>query len=62
MTKYKLDKNKNIGTVVFIVEGGSPLTGGTELRLLKNIFANILGYEVQEVNYPPPACAEVGAS
>ena len=49
MTKYKLDKNKIIGTVIFIVEGGRFKTGGTELDLLKNIFANVLGYEVQEL-------------
>lgn len=46
---YKVDKNKNIGIVVFVVEGGRADTGGTELRLLKNIFTNILGYEVQEL-------------
>ena len=40
---------KNIGNVIFVVEGGRPETGGTELRLLKNIFADILGYEVQEL-------------
>ena len=40
---------KNIGNVIFVVEGGRPETGGTELRLLKKIFADILGYEVQEL-------------
>ena len=49
MMGYKLDKGKNIGTVIFIVEGGRPETGGTELRLLKTIFSDILGYEVQEL-------------
>ncbi len=49
MKKYKIDKSKNIGTVIFVVEGGRPETGGTELRLLKNIFCNILGYNVQEL-------------
>lgn len=49
MTKYRIDKSKNIGTVIFVVEGGRLETGGTELNLLKNIFANILGYEVQEL-------------
>ena len=34
---------------IFVVEGGRPETGGTELRLLKKIFADILGYEVQEL-------------
>lgn len=46
---YELDKNKNIGTVIFVVEGGRPITGGTELKLLKAVFADILGYEVQEL-------------
>lgn len=49
MKKYKIDKNKNIGNVIFVVEGGRLKTGGTELRLLKKIFADILGYEVQEL-------------
>ncbi|SEF39938.1 hypothetical protein SAMN04487934_10118 [Eubacterium ruminantium] len=35
MKKYSLDKTKNIGNVIFVVEGGRPETGGTELRLLK---------------------------
>lgn len=49
MKKYRLDKTKNIGNVIFVVEGGRPETGGTELRLLKKIFADILEYEVQEL-------------
>lgn len=49
MKRYRIDKNKNIGNVIFIVEGGRKKTGGTELRLLKKIFADILGYEVQEL-------------
>lgn len=49
MNNYKIDKSKNIGNVIFVVEGGRPDTGGTELRLLKKIFADILGYEVQEL-------------
>lgn len=49
MKNYKINKEKNIGTVIFVVEGGSPETGGTELNLLKNIFADVLGYEVQEL-------------
>lgn len=48
MKKYRIDKTKNIGNVIFVVEGGRPETGGTELRLLKKIFADILEYEVQE--------------
>lgn len=49
MKKYKIDKSKNIGNVIFVVEGGNPETGGTELRLLKKIFADVLNYEVQEL-------------
>ena len=49
MKNYKIDRSKNIGNVIFVVEGGRPETGGTELRLLKKIFADILGYEVQEL-------------
>lgn len=49
MKKYKIDKTKNIGNVIFVVEGGRTDTGGTELRLLKKIFSDILGYEVQEL-------------
>lgn len=49
MKKYKIDKSRNIGNVIFVVEGGRPDTGGTELRLLKKIFAGILDYEVQEL-------------
>ena len=49
MKKYRIDKTKNIGNVIFVVEGGRPKTGGTELRLLKKIFADILEYEVQEL-------------
>lgn len=49
MKKYKIDKSKNIGNVIFVVEGGRADTGGTELRLLKKIFSDILGYEVQEL-------------
>lgn len=49
MKNYKIDKEKNIGNVIFVVEGGTPELGGTELRLLKKIFADILGYKVQEL-------------
>lgn len=49
MKKYRIDKNKNIGNVIFVVEGGRPDTSGTELRLLKKIFSDILDYEVQEL-------------
>ena len=38
----KIDKSKNIGNVIFVVEGGRPATGGTELRLLKKIFSDLL--------------------
>ena len=46
MNNYKIDKSKNIGNVIFVVEGGRPDTGGTELRTIKKIFADILGNEV----------------
>lgn len=49
MKNYKIDKSKNIGNVIFVVEGGRTDTGGTELRLLKKIFSDILGYEVREL-------------
>lgn len=49
MIKYEIDKAKNIGNVIFVVEGGRPETGGTELRLLKKIFSDILGYEIREL-------------
>ena len=49
MKKYRIDRTKNIGNVIFVVEGGRPETGGTELRLLKKIFADILEYEVHEL-------------
>lgn len=49
MKHYRIDKTKNIGNVIFVVEGGRPESGGTELRLLKKIFAEILDYEVQEL-------------
>lgn len=49
MKKYKIDRFKKIGNVIFVVEGGRPETGGTELRLLKKVFADILDYEVQEL-------------
>jgi len=49
MKRYRIDKKKNIGNVIFVVEGGKSDTGGTELRLLKKIFADVLGYEVQEL-------------
>lgn len=49
MSKYRLEKGKNIGNVIFVVEGGRTDTGGTELRLLRKIFSDILGYEVREL-------------
>ena len=49
MKNYKIDKSKNIGNVIFVVEGGRTDTGGTELRLLKQIFSDVLGYEVREL-------------
>lgn len=41
MKKYRIDKTKNIGNVIFVVEGGRPETGGTELRLLKKIYRSL---------------------
>lgn len=49
MKKYRIDKTKIVGNVIFVVEGGRQETGGTEIRLLKGIFSDILGYEVQEL-------------
>ena len=49
MKKYKINKFKNIGNVIFVVEGGNSDSGGTELRLLKKIFSDIFNYEVQEL-------------
>ena len=49
MSKYRLEKGKNIGNVIFVVEGGRTDTGGAELRLLRKIFSDILGYEVREL-------------
>ena len=49
MKKYKINPQKIIGNVIFVVEGGRADQGGTELKLLKSIFADILGYEVQEL-------------
>lgn len=44
MKTYKLDLEKNIGTVIFILEGRK-----TEFDLLEAIFVNILDYQVQEL-------------
>ena len=49
MKKYIVDKTKIVGDVIFVVEGGRPEFGGTEIRLLKSIFADIFGFEVQEL-------------
>ena len=49
MKKYRIDKTRNIGNVIFVVEGGRAQSGGTELRLLKKIFVDVLDYEVQEL-------------
>lgn len=49
MKNYQIDKNKDIGNVIFVVEGGRQDAGGTELRLLKKIFSDILDYNVQEL-------------
>lgn len=49
MRSYIINKDKNIGNVIFVVEGGRAESGGTELRLLKKVFSDILGYEVKEL-------------
>ena len=49
MKTYRIEKTKNVGNVIFVVEGGNSDTGGTELRLLKKIFSDVLGYEVNEL-------------
>lgn len=38
---YKLDRERNIGTVIFILEGA-----GTEFDLLETVFVKILGYQL----------------
>lgn len=45
---YKIDHSRNIGTVLFVVEGGNE-NGGAELRLIKKIFTDILGFEMNEL-------------
>lgn len=45
---YKINHNHHIGTVIFVVEGGNE-NGGEELRLLKKIFSNLLGFEMHEL-------------
>lgn len=45
MTKrYTINKNKNIGNVIFILEGSV-----TEFDLLKKVFVDILGYQFEEL-------------
>ena len=39
----KINKDKSVGRVLFIVEGGK-----TEFALLRRIFCNVLGYEYIE--------------
>ena len=39
----KINKDKSVGRVLFIVEGGK-----TEFTLLRRIFCNVLGYEYIE--------------
>lgn len=38
---YKLDRERNIGTVIFILEGS-----GTEFDMLETVFVKILGYQL----------------
>ena len=47
---YKLDRERNIGTVVFILEGA-----GTEFDLLETVFVKILGYQVEELKRNEPS-------
>lgn len=41
---YIINKDKNVGTVIFILEGSK-----TEFDLLKKIFVDILGYQLEEL-------------
>ena len=41
---YKLNREQNIGTVIFILEGAK-----TEFDLLEAVFVKILGYQVVEL-------------
>lgn len=47
---YKVDRERNIGTVIFILEGA-----GTEFDLLKTVFVKILGYQMEELNRKDPS-------
>ncbi len=44
MTKYKINRDHNIGSVIFILEGSK-----TEFDLLEKIFVNILGYQLEQL-------------
>lgn len=47
---YKLARKRNIGTVIFILEGA-----GTEFDLLETVFVKILGYQVEELKRNEPS-------
>lgn len=42
--KYRINKEKNIGRVIFILEGGK-----TEFDLLNRIFVGVMGYQLEEL-------------
>lgn len=42
--KYRINKDKNIGNVVFVLEGSK-----TEFNVLETIFVKLLGYEMSEL-------------
>ena len=45
MKRIKINKNKSIGSVIYIVEGKV-----TEQNLIKNIFNQLLDYELYQIN------------
>ena len=47
---YKLDRERNIGTVIFILEGAK-----TEFDLLESVFVRLLGYQVEELKRNEPS-------
>lgn len=47
--KYRINKERNIGTVIFILEGSK-----TEFELLNRIFVDIMGYQLEELRRTKP--------
>ena len=45
MKRIKINKNKSIGSVIYIVEGKV-----TEQNLIKKIFNQLLDYELYQIN------------